>query len=386
MAVEWFVEIDSHQRGPYSSAQLKQLVASGIVQRDTRVRKRDSKQWYPARQVKGLFGHPSRVGKESAADRDETSVMPSKPEERRPDTAEPADEGDFYRLAKRPDTGRGRLRAEAVVSAVQEESPSNTDSVLFQVVVDTSVLVSLTLLAIGFAAGLGYLAGYHVPPNSRELAFLTRSGLCVALIGAVWLALSACREDVKYGLLVLLVPFYNFYYVATRRGDLFKPFLVHYGAIALLFSAAGAGVGVAGWRAKAKMLLRPKIEHSLVGTWQAQDGPYRFLVDFSDDNTFIMSLTKEGHTVQCGGTWSLQGNSQVLLRTENAPSPLPGKPLPSVPPQWNKADLELLINDSSFSALYVNSDGEIGQLSIDFDYVTYGFSRHQTFDRRSSAL
>jgi hypothetical protein len=54
MMAEWFVRSGDAERGPFSTAKIKELAASGKLAPDMLVRKDDSK-WLPAGKVKGLF-------------------------------------------------------------------------------------------------------------------------------------------------------------------------------------------------------------------------------------------------------------------------------------------------------------------------------------------
>lgn len=53
--MRFYVQIDDEEKGPFSGKQLKKLAESGHLTRHDSVRKEDSKRWFPASNVKGLF-------------------------------------------------------------------------------------------------------------------------------------------------------------------------------------------------------------------------------------------------------------------------------------------------------------------------------------------
>jgi hypothetical protein len=59
--VGWYCEVMGEQTGPLSSAQLKELAASGFLTPDVAVRKGVEGKWVPASRVKGLFPEASRA-------------------------------------------------------------------------------------------------------------------------------------------------------------------------------------------------------------------------------------------------------------------------------------------------------------------------------------
>lgn len=54
MAIEWYYTGDGERRGPVTSAELKQLAASGVITPDDLVWREGMKKWTPARKVQGL--------------------------------------------------------------------------------------------------------------------------------------------------------------------------------------------------------------------------------------------------------------------------------------------------------------------------------------------
>ena len=52
---QWFVQVGTNQRGPFSSAQLKAFVSAGKIGPKTHVRRADMATWVLAGKVKGLF-------------------------------------------------------------------------------------------------------------------------------------------------------------------------------------------------------------------------------------------------------------------------------------------------------------------------------------------
>jgi Zn-dependent protease with chaperone function len=52
---EWYCQVDGRERGPYSSEQLRGLVAAGQLAPDHLVRKLPQADWLPASRVRGLF-------------------------------------------------------------------------------------------------------------------------------------------------------------------------------------------------------------------------------------------------------------------------------------------------------------------------------------------
>jgi TM2 domain-containing membrane protein YozV len=55
MSTNWFLQHNGKTHGPLTSVQLKQLAASGKINRDTQVRMNDDGQWTQAAKVRGLF-------------------------------------------------------------------------------------------------------------------------------------------------------------------------------------------------------------------------------------------------------------------------------------------------------------------------------------------
>jgi hypothetical protein len=57
--MNWFIEGDGTQRGPFPASYLKQLAVSGGIQRSDLVRREDQQQAVPAERIKGLFSDPA---------------------------------------------------------------------------------------------------------------------------------------------------------------------------------------------------------------------------------------------------------------------------------------------------------------------------------------
>lgn len=60
MSCRWFVRLEGKERGPFSAAQLQELVDSGEISVDTEVRPSNRADWVPAQTVEGLFSPCSR--------------------------------------------------------------------------------------------------------------------------------------------------------------------------------------------------------------------------------------------------------------------------------------------------------------------------------------
>ena len=58
---EWFIFNRDKTYGPFTSAQLKELAATGKIKTDTSIRMGFDGKWMPAEKVKGLFDSPSRA-------------------------------------------------------------------------------------------------------------------------------------------------------------------------------------------------------------------------------------------------------------------------------------------------------------------------------------
>src|SRR5439155_23401000 len=55
MSQRIYYDIDGRLGGPVTFMQLQLMASSGMLQPHHRVRKEETEQWFPARQVKGLF-------------------------------------------------------------------------------------------------------------------------------------------------------------------------------------------------------------------------------------------------------------------------------------------------------------------------------------------
>lgn len=58
---EWYYKNDGKQVGPVSKSRVRQLVISGIIRHDTRVRRRKGNRWIRAIELKGLFDASGRL-------------------------------------------------------------------------------------------------------------------------------------------------------------------------------------------------------------------------------------------------------------------------------------------------------------------------------------
>ncbi len=65
--------------------------------------------------------------------------------------------------------------------------------------------------------------------------FLVIIGYALVLISSAWLTWIAFKESILCGLLMVVVPFYAFYYIATRWSRTREPFLLHLVGWLILF-------------------------------------------------------------------------------------------------------------------------------------------------------
>ncbi len=65
MALVWFCKISEEQLGPFSSRQIKELVAEGRLSPGDHVRQGTDGPWQRAGEVRGLFPHEGSVAKVS---------------------------------------------------------------------------------------------------------------------------------------------------------------------------------------------------------------------------------------------------------------------------------------------------------------------------------